>query len=390
MHLHGFYFRVDSHGTAISGVDSIYAPAQQRTVTTEVLGIGESAMLVWSPDRPGGWLFHCHLTNHIAKLPAVDRPDEIDYPVVHDHGDAKQHLMTGMNGLVLGVNVAGKTRTAAPWHPAKRMRLFVQSDSTPADSARRFGYVLQHGAEPAADSIENPGPILLLTRGEPTSIEVVNRASEPTTVHWHGIELDDSYYDGAAGWSGSAERRARAIQPGKSFEVHITPKRAGTFMYHTHFNEMSQQFGGLAGPLIVLEPGERWDPTHDLLFFVSDAPHGRAVMNGPGTSAPAGLRVGSTYRIRVADIAGDRSTMLVRVVQDSSLASWRPVAKDAFALPATQATMRPSIARVGSGETADFEFTPTKSGELLLEVGSPRLTGGIDVEGTARLHVTPP
>ncbi len=389
MHLHGYYFRVDSHGSALTGLDSVYTPAQRRMAATEVIGVGESVTLVWSPNRPGGWLFHCHLTNHIAKLPPADRPDEIDYPVVHDHGDPEQHVVNGMNGLILGITVAGKTKAAAPWRPAKRLRLFVQSDSAPEDSARRFGYVLQQGAEPRSDSIENPGPVLLLTRGEATSIEVVNRLGEPTTVHWHGIEVDDGYYDGVAGWSGTAERRAPAILPGTSFDVHITPKRAGTFMYHTHFNEMRQQFGGLAGPLIVLEPGERWDPTHDLLFFVSDAPHGRAMMTGPGTKTPAELHVGSTYRIRVANIAGDRGSMLVRVVQDSTILSWRPVAKDAFALPATQATMRPSIARVGTGETADFEFTPATPGELRLEVGSPGFTGGIQVEGTAQLHVSP-
>ena len=390
MHLHGFYFRVDSHGSARAGVDSIYTPAQRRMAVTEVIGVGESATLVWSPDRPGGWLFHCHLTNHIAMLPPVNQPGEIDYPTAHDDGDPDHHAVNGMNGLVLGITVTGKTKAAASWGAAKRLRLFVQSDSAAGDSVRRFGYVLQRGAEPKTDSIENPAPLLLLTRGEPTSIVVVNRATEPTTVHWHGIELEDSYYDGAAGWSGDDARRAPAIRPGTSFDVHLTPRRAGTFMYHTHFNEMRQQFGGLAGPLIVLEPGERWDPTHDLLFFISDASHGRVVINGSASPAPMELHVGSTYRLRVANIAGDRGTLVVRVVQDSTVTSWRPVAKDGFALPASQAATRPSIARVGTGETADFELTPATSSELRLEIGSPKLAGGIQVEGAVRLRVSSP
>jgi hypothetical protein len=161
-------------------------------------------------------------------------------------------------------------------------------------------------------------------------------------------------------------------------------------MYHTHFNEMRQQFGGLAGPLIVLEPGERWDPTHDLLFFISDASHGRVVINGSASPAPMELHVGSTYRLRVANIAGDRGTLVVRVVQDSTVTSWRPVAKDGFALPASQAATRPSIARVGTGETADFELTPATSSELRLEIGSPKLAGGIQVEGAVRLRVSSP
>jgi len=390
MHLHGFYFRVDSHGSARAGVDSIYAPAQRRMAVTEVVGIGESVTLVWSPDRPGGWLFHCHLTNHIAMLPRVYRPGEIDYPTAHDIGDPDHHALTGMNGLILGITVTGKTKAVVPWRAVKRLRLFVQSDSAPGDSTRRFGYVLQRGAEPRTDSVENPAPLLLLTRGEATNIEVVNRSTEPTTVHWHGIEVDDSYYDGAAGWSGNATRRAPAIRPGASFDVHLTPRRSGTFIYHTHFNEMRQQFGGLAGPLIVLEPGERWDPTHDLLFFISDANHGRVVINGSASPAPMELHAGSTYRIRVANIASDRGTLLVRVVQDSTVTSWRPVAKDGFPLSASQATMRPSIARVGTGETADFELTPSTSGELRLEIGNPKSAGGIQVEGSVRLRVTSP
>jgi hypothetical protein len=387
MHLHGFYFRVDSHGSARTGVDSIYTPAQRRMAVTEVIGVGESATLVWSPDRPGGWLFHCHLTNHIAMLPRVDQPAEIDYPAAHDHGDPDHHAVNGMNGLVLGITVDGKTKAATPWRPAKRMRLFVQSDSAAGDSVRRFGYVLGHGGEPKTDSIESPAPLLLLTRGEPTSIEVVNHSTEPTTVHWHGLEVDDSYYDGAAGWSGNGSHRAPAIRPGTSFDVHLTPRRAGTFIYHTHFNEMRQQFGGLAGPLIVLEPGERWDPRHDLLFFISDGAHGGVVINGSASPAPLELHTGSTYRIRVANIASDRGTLLVRVARDSTVTSWRPVAKDGFALPASQATPRPSVARVGTGETADFELTPSDVGELRLEIGLPKPAGGIQVERALRLTV---
>ena len=140
----------------------------------------------------------------------------------------------------------------------------------------------------------------------------------------------------------------------------------------------------------MLEPGERWDPTHNLLFFISDANHGGVVINGSASPAPVELHVGSTYRIRVADIAGDRGTLLVRVMQDSAVTSWRPVAKDGFGLPPSQATTRPSIARVATGETADFELTPATSGELRLEIGGPKLTGGIQVEGAVRLRVSPP
>ena len=369
MHLHGFYFRVDSRGVREAEADSIYTPEQRRMAVTETVSSRNTASITWSPDRPGGWLFHCHLTNHAVKFAPMDRREVIDYPSTHHEGDPDRHVFTGMNGMVLGITVTGRSPAPNAWRPAKRLRLFVQSDSAPGDRDRRFGYVLQRGAAPKPDSLEYPGPLLVLTRGEPTSIEVVNRSGEPTAVHWHGIELE-SYYDGVAGWSGTPERTAPAIRPGRRFEVRLTPRRAGTFMYHTHMDDLRQQYGGLVGPLVVLEPGERWNPARDLVILLSDGVPQRVYINGSLTPAPKQLEVGRTYRLRIADIAVFRQLLRVQLVRDSSLLSWRPIAKDGFTLPPAQATVRPSVVNLPSGETADFEFTPDRPGELALELWS--------------------
>lgn len=380
MHLHGFYFRVDATGNAQANFDSIYAPSQRRMRVTEGMKFGgDTRTLTWSPDRPGNWIFHCHLASHNAKVARVDDPNEIQYPD-HDHGDPDHHAITGMNGLILGITVSGKVKPAGPWHAARRLRLFVQSDSVAGDSARRWGYVLQRGAEPRRDSVESPGSLLLLTRGEPTNIEVINRTAEPTSVHWHGIELE-SYYDGVAGWSGSARATEPAIRPESTFVVHITPKRAGTFMYHTHFDDMRQQYGGLVGPLVVLEPGEQWDANREMLVMISDGPHASIRVNGSASPPPRVLRVGTTYRIRVADIAIYHQHLSVRLVRDSSALTWRAVANDGFTLPPQQATVGPSATFVGSGETDDFEFTPDTPGDLRLE---------IDRDGPFHFHVAAP
>ena len=388
MHLHGFYFRVDSHGDMVTGVDEIYAPAQQRMAVTEGIKFGDNISITWAPDRPGGWIFHCHLASHMTMVPPIDSADAIEYPIADDHGDPDHHFVNGMNGLVLGITISGKAAPTGPWRAAKHLRLFVQSDSAPGDSVRRFGYVLQRGTAPRRDSVETPAPVLVLTRGEPTSIAVINRLTEPTAVHWHGIEIE-SYYDGVVGWSGVAPMTEPAIRAESTFEVHITPKRAGTFMFHTHFNEMRQQFGGLVGALIVLEPGARWDPSRDLLFLVSDAEQGRVVINGAAAPVTRALHVGTTYRVRIANIAGYRANFLARVMADSSAASWRAVAKDGFTLPAQQATVGPSVARVASGETADFEFTPDQPGDLRFEVGVPGRPGEFQTQGTVQLRVLP-
>ena len=80
----------------------------------------------------------------------------------------------------------------------------------------------------------------------PVSITVVNSTPEPTAVHWHGIELE-SYFDGVAGFSGNASRASPIIAPADSFEARFTPPRAGTFIYHTHIDELRQQPAGMAG-----------------------------------------------------------------------------------------------------------------------------------------------
>ena len=191
---------------------------------------------------------------------------------------------------------------------------------------------------------------------------------------------------------GGAVRRdgwRRQFAPGSSFEVRITPKRAGTFMYHTHFDEMRQQYGGLVGALVVLEPGEQWNPARDFVFLISDGPQRRVLINGSATPTPKNLEVGTTYRIRIADLAVYRPNLRVRLVRDSSLVSWRPVAKDGFTLPAAQSMMQPSVGAASSGETADFEFTPEQPGDFTLEMVSPFGAVGVQLAGAIRLRVKP-
>ena len=50
--------------------------------------------------------------------------------------------------------------------------------------------------------------------------------------------------------------------------------------------------------------------------------------------------------------------MIVRLVRDSTLVTWRAIAKDGMDLPPDQATMRPPMQQMGNGETYDFELHP--------------------------------
>ena len=65
------------------------------------------------------------------------------------------------------------------------------------------------------------------------------------------------------GWGGAGEQMAPPIEPGQAFIARFVPPRAGTFIYHTHWHNFLQLTGGLYGPLIVLQPGQKLDPETD-------------------------------------------------------------------------------------------------------------------------------
>ena len=109
-----------------------------------------------------------------------------------------------------------------------------------------FRYVLDENGKSIAEP-GDIGPPIVLTRGVPVAIDVVNHLKEATAVHWHGIELQDSYYDGVSGYSGAGARLAPMIDPGQTFEVRMTPPRAGTFIYHTHMFDVYQLRGRPGG-----------------------------------------------------------------------------------------------------------------------------------------------
>lgn len=90
------------------------------------------------------------------------------------------------------------------------------------------------------------GPVIEAVEGDRLRIFVTNKLSAPTTVHWHGILLP-SGMDGVGGLS------QRAILPGETYMYEFTLKQHGTFMYHSHHDEMTQMGMGMVG-LFVIHP----------------------------------------------------------------------------------------------------------------------------------------
>ena len=97
-----------------------------------------------------------------------------------------------------------------------------------------------------------PGPTIEVQVGDVLEIRLTNDLPEPTVVHWHGLRIPAAM-DGT-------EMVQRPIAPGETFTYRFKLPDAGTFWYHSHFNETVQLERGLYGALVVRSPEE---PTFD-------------------------------------------------------------------------------------------------------------------------------
>jgi len=236
------------------------------------------------------------------------------------------------------------------------------------------GYGFVRGDAPAAatrDSFSVPGPTLELTRGQRVAITLVNQSHEAAAVHWHGIELE-SFPDGVPGWSGSGTTTMPFIAPGDSLTIHFTPPRAGTFIYHSHSNEMQQIASGMYGALIVRDSAAPDSADRTLLFsddgpaisFVKASPP--VLLNGMLHPDTISVLAGTTTRLRMINIRAENATETT-LEQNGAPVLWRMVAKDGAALPLNQVRERPATVTSNPGETYDFEIAPKKPGTMILK-----------------------
>lgn len=232
-----------------------------------------------------------------------------------------------------------------------------------------------------------PGPELRVQEGDTVRVTVTNQLLEPTTVHWHGVEVPVQM-DGVPNLS------QKPIPPGGTFTYEFVAIPGGTRWYHSHFNELDQQGNGLVGPLII-EPHQPASPQPDREYVLmtqdwrlagagsqSVAPvpspsggsgmmggmtgsvghrpvdtfsiNGKAYPNGPPLTVRKGERVrlrlinGSGTETQVFALAGHKLT--VTSVDGNRLA--RPVEGQAV--------------RLGVGERADVEFLADTPGRWQL------------------------
>lgn len=89
-----------------------------------------------------------------------------------------------------------------------------------------------------------PGPTIEVVEGDKVRILVTNQLSEKTSVHWHGLILPNGM-DGVGGLTQAH------IPVGETYVYEFIAQDAGTFMYHSHSDEMVQIAMGCMGMFIV-------------------------------------------------------------------------------------------------------------------------------------------
>jgi len=91
---------------------------------------------------------------------------------------------------------------------------------------------------------QSPGPTIEVVEGDRVRLFVTNKLPEHTTIHWHGQRLPNGM-DGVGGLT------QPHIKPGQTYVYEFEARRAGTFMYHPHADEMTQMAMGLMGSWVT-------------------------------------------------------------------------------------------------------------------------------------------
>ncbi len=161
---------------------------------------------------------------------------------VHRHGmDATHHMAPGAT-TAIGDDYTQALEAAQP--DAGRSVVRVELE------AREVDWEFVPGTKTRAWTFggQVPGPTIEAQVGDVLEIHLVNRLPEPTVVHWHGLRIPAAM-DGT-------EQVQRPIASGEHYTYRFRVPDAGTFWYHSHYNETVQLERGLYGALIVRAPDE--------------------------------------------------------------------------------------------------------------------------------------
>jgi FtsP/CotA-like multicopper oxidase with cupredoxin domain len=110
-----------------------------------------------------------------------------------------------------------------------------------------------------------PGPTLKVRQGSEVVVHVTNEGDLDTTVHWHGLRLENKY-------DGVPHETQTPIPVGGNFTYRIRFPDPGLYWYHPHIREDYTQEMGLYGNILVVPAdADYWPPANrDVLLTLDD------------------------------------------------------------------------------------------------------------------------
>lgn len=217
-----------------------------------------------------------------------------------------------------------------------------------------------------------PGPTIEVQEGDKVKIEFENRLPEPTTVHWHGLEVPIAM-DGVPGVT------QPRVMPGEKFTYKFQLHQNGTYFYHSHM--AMQEMLGMVG-FFIIHPRKPYYPKVDKDFGIllqewailpnNTIPNTFSMefnwltlngKSGPATT-PLIVKLGDRVRIRFVNLGMDHHPMHVHGIQ--------------FYMTGTEAGRVPqsmwfpqNTVLVGVAQARDIEFDAVYPGDWLLHCHLP-------------------
>lgn len=158
-----------------------------------------------------------------------------------------------------------------------------------------------------------PGPTIQVNQGDRVRIVFDNHLPEPTTMHWHGLEIPNNM-------DGMPYISQKPVPPGGRFVYEFTLHQEGTYFYHSH--GAMQEMLGMIG-MFIMHPKKAYQPRveHDFGIILqgwailpsTDIPNSAGMefnwltFNGKAGPAatPMVVRLGDRVRIRLVNLGMD-------------------------------------------------------------------------------------
>lgn len=224
-----------------------------------------------------------------------------------------------------------------------------------------------------------PGPLIHVSNGDRVRIIIKNDLPEPTTIHWHGIQVPNNM-------DGIPDETQKPIQPGEDFIYDFVAKPAGTYWYHSHFNSDKQISVGLSGAFII-DPigGLASKPDVDKVLMLNEwrVIDGQTYAAMPATGMDGNFFTinGKAYPETESIQAKVGQKIRLRFIGSGQMIHpmhlhgfpFKIVATDGNDVPVS-AQWTKDVVSVAPGERYDIEFTPDRPGKWMLHCHIPHHT----------------